>query len=182
MYFMTGAGPDLMDAATKGALEAGTPVGRFKISKEAGEWTASNFHPYQPSEVFFSARKHGLVDAAVRSCSSDRTAVVTLPGGIGIPDENFEILALIQLERMGSELPVPFLLMNYDSFYSKILGFLDDCKDWGTLSNGEITSMWKVCDSNSEALAYLAGFYNLPPPSDKARHDNELQTASGTFS
>ncbi|PQQ12759.1 hypothetical protein Pyn_23318 [Prunus yedoensis var. nudiflora] len=130
---MTGAGLGLMDAATEGALQAGTPVGRFKISKEAGEWTASNFHPYLPSEVFFSARRHGVVDAA-------------------------------------------------DSFYSKLLGFLDDCKDWGTLSNGEITSLWKVCDSNSEALAYLAGFHNLPPPSDKARHDNELQTASGTFS
>ncbi|ONI13561.1 hypothetical protein PRUPE_4G230300 [Prunus persica] len=93
---------------------------------------------------FFSARKHWLVDAAVRSRSSDRTAVVTLPGGI-------------LLERIGSELPVPFLLMNYDSFYSKLLGFLDDCKDCGILSNGEITSLWKVCDGNSEALVYLAG-------------------------
>ncbi|XP_034212094.1 probable cytokinin riboside 5'-monophosphate phosphoribohydrolase LOGL10 isoform X2 [Prunus dulcis] len=183
----TGAGPGLMDAATKGALQAGKPVGGFKIGKEAGEWTASNFHPYLPSEVyltcrFFSARKHGLVDAAVRSCSSDRTAVVALPGGIGTLDEIFEILALIQLERIGSELPVPFLLMNYDSFYSKLLGFLDDCEDWGTLSKGEITSLWKVCDSNSEALAYLADFYKLPPPTDKAQHDNELQSASGTFS
>lgn len=123
-----------------------------------------------------------MVDAAVRSRSSDRTAVVALPGGIGTLDEIFEILALIQLERIGSELPVPFLLMNYDSFYSKLLGFLDDCEDWGTLSKGEITSLWKVCDSNSEALAYLADFYNLPPPTDKTRHDNELQSASGTFS
>lgn len=123
-----------------------------------------------------------MVDAAVRSCSSDRTAVVALPGGIGTLDEIFEILALIQLERIGSELPVPFLLMNYDSFYSKLLSFLDDCEDWGTLSKGEITSLWKVCDSNSEALAYLADFYKLPPPTDKARHDNELQSASGTFS
>ncbi|XP_008227074.1 PREDICTED: probable cytokinin riboside 5'-monophosphate phosphoribohydrolase LOGL10 [Prunus mume] len=182
----TGAGPGLMDAAMKGALQAGKLVGGFKIGKEAGEWTASNFHPYLPSEVyltcrFFSARKHGLVDAAVRSCSSDRTAVVALPGGIGTLDEIFEILALIQLERIGSELPVPFLLMNYDSFYSKLLGFLDDCEDWGTLSKGEITSLWTVCDSNSEALAYLADFYELPP-TDKARHDNELQSASGTFS
>ncbi|CAB4277953.1 unnamed protein product [Prunus armeniaca] len=152
----TGAGPGLMDAATKGALQAGKSVGGFKIGKEA--------------------------DAAVRSCSSDRTAVVALPGGIGTLDEIFEILALIQLERIGSELPVPFLLMNYDSFYSKLLGFLDDCEDWGTLSKGEITSLWKVCDSNSEALAYLADFYKLPPPTDKARHDNELQSASGTFS
>ncbi|CAL2254975.1 unnamed protein product [Prunus armeniaca] len=56
---------------------------------------------------------------------------------------------------------VPFLLMNYDSFYSKLLGFLDDCEDWGTFSNGEITSLWKVCDSNSEALAYLARLGSL---------------------
>ncbi|CAB4277954.1 unnamed protein product [Prunus armeniaca] len=80
---MRGAGLGLMDAATKGALQAGTPVGRFRIGKEAGEWTTSNFHPYLPSEAFFSARKHGLVDAAVRSRNSDRTAVVTLPAGIG---------------------------------------------------------------------------------------------------
>nr|XP_017186351.1 probable cytokinin riboside 5'-monophosphate phosphoribohydrolase LOGL10 isoform X2 [Malus domestica] len=179
----TGAGPGLMDAATKGALRAGKSVGGFKIGKEAGEWTASNYHPYLPSEVyltcrFFSARKHGLVDAVVRSSSSERTAVVALPGGIGTLDEVFEILALIQLERIGSKLPVPLLLMNYDSFYSKLLNFLDDCEDWGTLSKGELASLWKVCDSNSEALVYLSEFYNLPL-SEKGRHDNELESASG---
>ena len=47
------------------------------------------------------------MDAAVRSSSSDRIAVVALPGGIGTLDKVFEILALIQLEWIGSELPVP---------------------------------------------------------------------------
>lgn len=103
-----------------------------------------------------------MVDAAVRSSSSDRTGVVALPGGIGTLDEVFEILALIQLERIGSEFPVPFLLMNYDSFYSKLLDFLDDCEKWGTLSKGEVASLWKVCNNNSDALAYLADFYSLP--------------------
>ncbi|KAJ8766535.1 hypothetical protein K2173_023782 [Erythroxylum novogranatense] len=163
----TGAGPGLMDAATKGALEAGKPVGGFKIGKEAGEWTASNFHPYLPLETyltcrFFSARKHALVDAVVRNSSSDTTAVVALPGGIGTLDEMFEILALIQLERIGSKLPVPFIVMNYDCFYQKLLDFLDNCEDWGTVSRGEVGSLWKICDSNSEALAYLADFYDLP--------------------
>lgn len=122
---------------------------------------------------FFSARKHGLVDAVVRNNSSDRTAVVALPGGIGTLDEMFEILALIQLQRIGSELQVPVLLMNYDSFYSKLLDFLDDCESWGTLSKGEVASLWKVCDNNSEALAYLAEFYSLPP-SEKSRHETVL--------
>lgn len=181
----TGAGPGLMDAATKGALQAGKPVGGFKISKEAGEWTATNFHPYLPSETyltcrFFSARKHGLVDAVVRSDSSDRTAVVALPGGVGTLDEVFEILALIQLERIGSELPVPFLLMNYDSFYSKLLDFLNDCEHWGTVAKGEVSSLWKVCDNNLEALAYLEEFYDLP--TDKVRHRDKLRSPHRTVS
>lgn len=97
----------------------------------------------------------------MRNNSSDKTAVVALPGGIGTLDEMFEMLGLIQLERIGSKLPVPFLLMNYDSFYSKLLDFLDSCEDWGTVNKGELSPLWKVCDSNSEALAYLADFYNI---------------------
>ncbi|XP_006346167.1 probable cytokinin riboside 5'-monophosphate phosphoribohydrolase LOGL10 [Solanum tuberosum] len=162
----SGAGPGLMDAATQGALQAGKPVGGFKIGKEAGEWTATNFHPYLPSESyltcrFFSARKHGLVDAVVRCRSSERTAVVALPGGIGTLDEVFEIMALIQLERIGSQLPVPLLLMNYDSFYTNLLEFLNDCEKWGTVSKGEVESLWKICNNNSVALDYLAEFYGL---------------------
>ncbi|XP_006650301.1 probable cytokinin riboside 5'-monophosphate phosphoribohydrolase LOGL5 [Oryza brachyantha] len=163
----SGAGPGLMDAATQGALEAGKPVGGFKIGKEAGEWTTSNFHPYLPSESyltcrFFSARKHGLVDAAMRNCPTDRTAVIALPGGIGTMDELFEMMTLIQLERIGSTLPVPFLLLNYDSYYSKLLEFLNDCEEWGTVAPGEVASLWKVCNGNHEALEYLAHFYNVP--------------------
>ncbi|RDX83825.1 hypothetical protein CR513_35209, partial [Mucuna pruriens] len=176
----SGAGPGLMDAVTQGAMLAGKPVGGFKIGKEAGEWTASNFHPYLPSENyltcrFFSARKHGLVDAIVRNNSFDKTAVVALPGGIGTLDEMFEILALIQLERIGSQLPVPFLLMNYDSFYSKLLHFLDDCEAWGTVSEGEVASLWKVCNSNSEALAYLKDFYCISS-SDNSKNVTKLNS------
>jgi predicted Rossmann-fold nucleotide-binding protein len=41
----TGAGPGLMNAVIRSALQAKKPVGGFKIGKEAGEWTSSNFHP-----------------------------------------------------------------------------------------------------------------------------------------
>ncbi|KAL9236240.1 hypothetical protein vseg_010936 [Gypsophila vaccaria] len=163
----TGAGPGLMDAATKGALQAGKRVGGFKIEKEAGQWSSSGSHSYLPPDTyltcrFFSARKHGFVDAAVRNSPSDRTAVIALPGGIGTLDEIFEILALIQLHRIGSELPVPFIVMNYDAYYSKLLEFLQDCERWGAIAKGELDPLWKVCDTNQEALTHLARFYNLP--------------------
>ncbi|KAH9804051.1 cytokinin riboside 5'-monophosphate phosphoribohydrolase [Citrus sinensis] len=182
----SGAGPGLMDAVTKGAMQAGKPVGGFKVGKEAGEWTASNFHPYLPLETyltcrFFSARKHGLVDCAVRNDSCDRTAVVALPGGVGTLDEMFEILALIQLERIGSELPVPFLVMNYDSFYKKLFDFLGDCEDRGTVAKDEVASLWKICDSNSEALSYLAEFYDLSSI-DKRVHEVNLKSTHGIVS
>ena len=51
-----GAGPGLMDAVVQGALQAGKPVGGFKIAKEAGEWTASNSHPYLSSETYLTCR------------------------------------------------------------------------------------------------------------------------------
>lgn len=103
-----------------------------------------------------------MVDAAVRNDPTDKTAVVAFPGGIGTLDEVFEILALIQLERIGSKLPVPFLLVNYDSYYSKLIDFMDECEKWGAVAEGEVASLWKVCSGNVEALEYLAEFYDLP--------------------
>ncbi|KAJ0935552.1 putative LOG family protein [Helianthus annuus] len=150
----SGAGPGLMDAATQGALQAGKPVAGFKIGKEANEWTSTNFHPYLPSHSYLTCR----------ASNEDKTGVIVLPGGIGTLDEAFEILALIQLERIGSALPVPFILMNYDSFYSKLLEFLDVCEDWGTVSKGEVSSLWKVCNNNSEALAILLNFMIVNKP------------------
>ena len=68
--------------------------------------------------------------------------------------------------------------MNYDSFYSKLLDFLDDCEEWGTIPKGEVASLWIVCNINSEALAYLVEFNNLPP-SDKCRSETEMQSIRG---
>jgi len=128
----------------------------------------SVIHCFCQTYRFFSARKHGFVDAAVRNNSSDRTAVIALPGGIGTLDEMFEILSLIQLQRIGSQLTIPVLLMNYDAYYSKLLDFLGDIEHWGNLAKGEVESLWKVFENNQEALAYLARFYDLPSSKERA--------------
>lgn len=67
----TGAGPGLMDAVTRGALQAKKPVGGFKIGKEAGEWTSSNFHPYLPPDSYFTCRY---------ACNFDQTKLILLVG------------------------------------------------------------------------------------------------------
>jgi predicted Rossmann-fold nucleotide-binding protein len=113
---------------------------------------------------FFSARKHGLVDAAVREHEHEKTAFIALPGGIGTLDEIFEILTLIQLGRLGSRYPVPFLLINYDGFYTKLLEFLTTCKAWGSVAEGEVEKLWTICDDNDEALEFLSAFYGIRNP------------------
>jgi predicted Rossmann-fold nucleotide-binding protein len=84
---------------------------------------------------------------------------VSLPGGVGTLDEMFEILTLIQLKRLGSAFPVPLLVLNYDGFFTGLIQFLNSCQEWGMLSAGELDSLWKVCNTNLEALEYLADFY-----------------------
>lgn len=54
----TGAGPGLMDAAIRGALQAGKPVGGFKIEREAGQWSTTGSHPYLPPDTYLTCRYH----------------------------------------------------------------------------------------------------------------------------
>mmetsp|Transcript_36453 Transcript_36453/g.115010 ORF Transcript_36453/g.115010 Transcript_36453/m.115010 type:complete len:131 (-) Transcript_36453:118-510(-) len=128
---------------------------------------ASWKHPYLPASTyltcsFFSARKHGLVEAAVRRREGDLTAFVGLPGGIGTLDEIFEVLTLIQLGRMGTSHPVPFLLMNYGGCYDPLVKFCEkSMAEYGSVGEGEVGALWKVCDTNDDAIAFLKGFYGL---------------------
>ena len=162
----SGLGAGMMEAVTRGGLDAGKPVAGFMILLEAGgARQASRTHPYLPTHAyhtasFFSARKHGLVDAGVRVTENDRTAFVALPGGVGTLDEIFEVLALIQLRRLGTEFKVPFLIMNYDGCFDGLLQFLEkDIVEYGALGEEELKPHWRVCATNEDAMAYLNGFY-----------------------
>jgi predicted Rossmann-fold nucleotide-binding protein len=162
----SGLGAGMMEAVTRGGMDAGKPVAGFMILLEAGgARQASRKHPYLPPETyhtasFFSARKHGLVDAGVRVEENSRTAFFALPGGVGTLDEIFEVLALFQLKRMGSNFPVPFVIMNYDGCFDGLLKFLEtDMVQYGSLRDNELETHWRACSTNEEALAYLREFY-----------------------
>jgi uncharacterized protein (TIGR00730 family) len=94
----TGGGPGIMEAANRGAHDAGAPSIGFNIRLPSEQ--APN--PYATPELtfqfhYFAIRKLHL---AMRA-----RALVVFPGGFGTLDELFEILTLRQSGRMGA-LPI----------------------------------------------------------------------------
>jgi len=101
----TGGGPGVMEAANRGALEAGAPTVGFNITLPHEQFP----NPYSTPELtfrfhYFAMRKMHL---AMRA-----NALVVFPGGFGTLDELFEILTLRQ---SGKAPAIPIVL--YDEAY-----------------------------------------------------------------
>ena len=162
----SGGGPGLMQAVTEGARSAGAKVAGLKIYwGEAMETQRKQKHPYLDDgelEVvhFFSARKHGLVEAGTRAQPADRTAFIALPGGLGTVDELFEVVCLAQLKRMSSAYPLPpAIVINTDGIYDGLLAFFEDARSHGYVAEGEVAKQLTVCNSVEDAVAALDAFY-----------------------
>ena len=101
----TGGGPGVMEAANRGAMEAGAPTIGFNITLPHEQFP----NPYSTPELtfrfhYFAMRKMHLAMWA--------NALVVFPGGFGTLDELFEILTLRQ---SGKAPPIPIVL--YDEGY-----------------------------------------------------------------
>ena len=98
----TGGGPDIMEAANRGAFDIGAPSIGFNITLPHEQ--APN--PYSTPELtfrfhYFAMRKMHL---AMRA-----NALVVFPGGFGTFDELFEILTLRQTDKAP---PIPIVLFD----------------------------------------------------------------------
>src|SRR5512134_1882414 len=108
----TGGGPGIMEAANRGAREAGAPSIGFNITlpMEQGPNSYStpdltfNFH-------YFAMRKMHL---AMRA-----NALAVFPGGFGTMDELFELLTLVQTGKAPS---VPIILFGR-SYWTDVINF-----------------------------------------------------------
>ena len=109
----TGGGPGVMEAANRGAYDAGAPSIGFNITLPIEQEP----NPYSTPDLtfrfhYFAMRKmHFAMRAA---------ALVVFPGGFGTFDELFELLALRQTNKMTKPLPIVL----YDSrFWNAALNF-----------------------------------------------------------
>src|ERR1700712_2455713 len=123
---ITGGGPGAMEAANKGASQAGgTSVGLgIELPFEAGlnEWVdvGINFR-------YFFARKTMFVKYS--------QGFVVLPGGLGTLDELFEALTLVQTQKVTS---FPLVLLGTDYWQGMIDWLRDRALTHGTISQVDI--------------------------------------------
>lgn len=143
---ITGGGPGVMEAANKGALEAG--VASIGLNIELPEEQALN--PYTTQSITFHhffVRKVMLVKYA--------TAFVMMPGGLGTLDEVTEVLTLMQTHKIK-----PFPVVLYDGKYWN--GFLDWLRK-ETLGRGFVSDsdfdLLRVCDTTDEVIQTVQQWY-----------------------
>ncbi len=146
---ITGAGSGVMEAANKGALEAGgVSIG---LNIELPQEQRPN--PYVQrlfSFRYFFVRKVMFVKYSV--------ALAILPGAYGTLDELFEVLALVQTHKIK---PVPVLLVG-NGFWKGMLDWLRDTVLGRNYLSLEELSMFRCVDTPEEAVRLIAAAY-VPP-------------------
>lgn len=143
---ITGGGPGVMEAANKGALEAG--VKSIGLNIQLPEEQACN--PYTTKSLTFNhffVRKIMLVKYA--------SAFIMMPGGLGTLDEVTEVLTLMQTHKIK---PFPVVLFD-GSYWNGFLEWLRSC----VLARGFIAEsdfdLLRVCDHPDEVVEAVQRWY-----------------------
>lgn len=139
----SGGGPGIMEAANKGADQAGAKSIGLGISLPFEQ----GVNEYIPEELqfefhYFFVRKFWFVSMA--------KALVAFPGGFGTLDELFETLTLVQTNKIEERLP---LVLFGSDFWNSILN-LDALVEWGTISPEDV-NLFKVIDDVDEAYEFI---------------------------
>ncbi len=148
----SGGGPGIMEAANRGAADAGAQTLGLNIALPFEQRP----NQYLKSELslefhYFFMRKLWLVHLA--------RAAVVFPGGFGTLDELFEVLTLVQTGKL--EEPIPVLLYGAE-FWAEVVN-LHALVDYGLIS-AEDAERLQVVDSPQEALATLQATLDTSDP------------------
>ena len=148
---VTGGGPGIMEAANRGACEAGARSIGLNITlpheQRPNSWItpelAFRFH-------YFAVRKmHFMLRAK---------ALVAFPGGFGTLDELFEVLTLVQTGKMPR---LPIVLVG-GAFWRRACD-LEFLVEQGMLDPHD-TELLSVVENAEQAVAAIHAFYGGEPP------------------
>ena len=144
----SGGGPSIMEAANKGASDAGAESLGLNIVLPHEQAPNPYVTPYLSFQFhYFALRKmHFLLRAK---------AVAVFPGGFGTFDEFFELLTLVQTGKMKS---MPILLFGKD-FWTRVVDF-EALADEGTINRKDL-DLFRWCETANEAWDHVAAFYKL---------------------
>lgn len=139
----SGGGPGIMEAANRGASEAGGKTIGLNIRLPFEQYP----NPYITPELnfefhYFFMRKYWFAYLA--------KALVVFPGGFGTLDELFEILTLAQTHKLAKKI----LVIGYGSEYWKRVLNFDALVDAGTISPEDVNAFTMV-DTPEEAFEVL---------------------------
>jgi uncharacterized protein (TIGR00730 family) len=144
----SGGGPSIMEAANRGATEAGADSIGLNIVLPHEQAPNTYVTPELSFQFhYFALRKmHFLLRAR---------AVAVFPGGFGTFDEFFELLTLIQTGKMK---PLPILLFGAE-FWNRMVNF-QGLVDEGVI-NPEDVKLFTPVETAEEAWAEIVKFYDL---------------------
>jgi uncharacterized protein (TIGR00730 family) len=138
---MTGGGPGIMEAANRGAREAGGRSVGCGI-KLPHEQKLNAFLNRAVILHYFFVRKALLIKYSY--------AFIVMPGGSGTLDEFFEALTLIQTGKIRN---FPIVIMGKD-YWRELLDFINKMADAGMISRSDLDLIYAT-DSVEEAISHI---------------------------
>ena len=150
LVVVTGGGPGIMEAANRGAYEAGAKNIGLNITLDMEQGP----NPYVSPEFcfrfhYFAIRKMHFVMRA--------RALVAFPGGFGTMDELFEVLTLVQT---GKKTRLPIVLVG-KKYWDDVINFSNMAK-WGYISKEDL-KLFTYAETGEEIWQHIADFYREFP-------------------
>jgi uncharacterized protein (TIGR00730 family) len=139
----SGGGPGIMEAANRGAWEAGGKTIGLNIRLPFEQMPNRFITPALNFEFhYFFMRKYWFAYLA--------KALVVFPGGFGTLDEMFEILTLSQTQKLAKKITV---ILYGSSYWEQVIN-LDVLVDKGTISPRD-RELFQVADTTEQAFELL---------------------------
>ena len=148
LYICTGGGPGIMEAANRGAFEAGDETIGFNISLPREQ------HPNPYISPSLSFRFHYFALRKMHFMLRAR-AIVAFPGGFGSFDELFEVLTLMQTKKVTR---FPVILVS-KSFWMEMVNF-KQMIEFGVIDETDLEGVYFV-ETAQEAWNIIRDWYSL---------------------